>query len=129
MYRKLICLVSFVLAMGTVLTAVANAADPSLVGWWRFDNEGTGTALDYSGYDRHGSLYGSPAFVAGVFNEALESHGNPDYVRIRGYKGVLGPHAFSISAWIKTTDNTGEIMGWGSRNANGQSVELLVLAM
>jgi hypothetical protein len=35
--------------------------------------------------------------------------------------GVLGSHAFSITAWIRTRDN-GEIVGWGN-NSNGQRGE------
>ncbi len=60
MYKKLIYSVSFALALGAALTSTANADDPSLVGWWKLDNEGTGTVLDYSGYGRDGTLIGSP---------------------------------------------------------------------
>jgi len=45
----LIYLLSFVLVLGLVLTSVAKAADPELVGWWKL-NEGSGkTAIDSSG--------------------------------------------------------------------------------
>lgn len=58
---------------------------PVLSGWWRLDNEGTGAVLDYSGYGRDGTLIGSPQFVPGVYGQALEFHGDPDYVNIDGY--------------------------------------------
>ncbi len=50
MSKKVIYLISFVLVLGLVLTSVAKAADPDLVGWWKL-NEGSGnTAIDSSGY-------------------------------------------------------------------------------
>jgi len=56
MCKKLIYLTSFVLVLGLVLTSRADAADPNLVGWWRFD-EGSGTiASDSSGYGNDGTL-------------------------------------------------------------------------
>ena len=109
MSKKLIYLVCFMFALGLALTGAANAADPNLMGWWNFD----GDALDTSGNERHGTLNGSPQFGPGVYGEALEFDGD-DYVSIDGYKGVLGPHAFSIAAWVKqTAGSTGTIVAWG----------------
>ncbi len=106
MCKKLICL-AYVFAL--VLTGTANAAGPNLMGYWTFD----GHALDISGNDRHGTINGDPMFVDGIFNQALEFDGD-DYVSIDGYKGVLGPNAFSIAAWVKqTAGNTGTIVAWG----------------
>jgi len=121
MSKKLIYLVSFVLALGIVLTSTANAADPNLMGWWKFD----GDALDSSGNERHGTLNGSPTFGPGVYGEALEFDGD-DYVSIDGYKGVLGTHAFSITAWVKTTNTAiGQIVHWGT-HSGGQRVEFRI---
>ncbi len=124
MYKKLVYSVSFVLVLAVALTNTVNAQDPSLVGWWKLENEGTGTVLDYSGYGRDGTLIGSPQFVPGLYGQALEFHGDPDYVSIDGYKGLLGGHAFSITAWIKT-DGNGEIVGWGN-NVGTEKVEFRV---
>jgi hypothetical protein len=123
MSKKLIYLVCFMFAMGLVLTGAANATDPNLMGWWRFD----GDALDTSGNERHGTLNGSPTFGPGVFGQALEFQENPDYVTIDGYKGVLGTHAFSITAWIKTANpaNIEQIVHWGA-HVGGQRVEFRI---
>jgi len=123
MSKKLIDLSSFILALCIALTSAANAADPNLVGWWRFD----GDALDTSGNERHGTLNGSPTFGPGVFGQALEFQDNPDYVTIDGYKGVLGTHAFSITAWVKTANpaNIEQIVHWGA-HAGGQRVEFRI---
>jgi hypothetical protein len=122
MSKKFVYLVCFVLVLSIALTSAANAADPNLMGWWKFD----GDALDSSGNERHGTLNGSPTFGPGVFGQALECQANPDYVTIDGYKGILGTHAFSITAWVKTTNTAIEqIVHWGA-HADGQRVEFRI---
>jgi hypothetical protein len=70
MSGKLICLVSFVLVLGMVLTSVAHA---DLVAWWMF-GEGSGDiAYDSSGNGYDGTLLGTPDWVSGPegFGSAL----------------------------------------------------------
>ncbi len=124
MSEKVKYFISLVLVLGVALTGTVNAQDDGLVGWWKFDDEGTGTVFDYSGNDRHGTINGNPQFVPGLFGEAMEFTGDPDYVNIGGYKGLLGGHAFTITAWIKTAGN-GEIVGWGN-NSGTEKVEFRV---
>jgi len=112
--------------LGLVLSSGARAAHPNPVGWWKFD----GDALDSSGNGHHGTLMGNPApvFAPGVFGQALdttESDG-PGYVEITGYKGILGPNPFSITAWINTSDDEGTIIGWGSTAGGVTRVEFRV---
>ena len=98
--------------------------DPNLVGWWKLDNEGTGTVIDYSGYGHHGTFRGEPIWVPGYDGDALEFNGRDDWVNIDGYKGVLGGNPFTITAWIRCQGN-GVILSWG--NASGrQRVEFRV---
>ena len=122
MSRHLIYLLLLALVWGLILTAPVRAGDPSLMGYWKFD----GDALDSSGNDRHGTFVGSPTFGPGVFGQALELAGGPDYVIIDGYKGILGTHAFSIAAWVRTTNTAiSQIMHWGT-DSNGQRVEFRI---
>ncbi|MHC4593658.1 MAG: LamG domain-containing protein [Planctomycetota bacterium] len=100
--------------------------DPHLVGWWKLDDEGTGTAIDYSGNNRDGTLHGDPQWVPGVDGDALEFDGD-DYVTIDGFKGVVGDGTetppFSITAWVRLdspTGSNGEIVGWGSTGAGNR---------
>jgi len=100
--------------------------DPHLVGWWKLDDDGTGTVIDYSGNNRDGTLHGDPQFVPGVDGDALEFDGD-DYVTIDGYKGVVGDGTdtppFSITAWVRKegpTGGDGEIVGWGSTGAGNR---------
>jgi hypothetical protein len=99
MYRKLFYLVSFVLVLSFAFTSVARAADPDLVGWWRFD-EGSGTtATDFSGYGNDGTLQGDTAWVTGHLGKALQFDGVDDFVEV--------PHAE-----ILTMDNEVTVMAW-----------------
>ncbi|UCG57984.1 MAG: LamG domain-containing protein [Phycisphaerales bacterium] len=118
---KVVLFIFVVLSLS--LTISPAVADPNLVGWWKLDDEGTSTAIDYSGYDRPGSLHGDPQFVSGMLGDALQLDAN-EYVVIDGYKGVLGTHAFSITSWINTsvTDTTMQLAYWGTHSA-GQRVE------
>jgi len=58
MCKKLVSSISFVLVLGVVLSSVANAADPSLVGWWKFE-EASGTLQDSSGRQNNGTYNGT----------------------------------------------------------------------
>ena len=76
MSKKLIYLISFVLVLGLVLTGVAKAADPDLVGHWKFD-EGSGTtAFDSSGNGNDGTLNGGAQWVEGQLGGAIQFNGS-----------------------------------------------------
>jgi hypothetical protein len=119
MSKKLICLVSFVLVLGMVLTSVAQAG---LVGWWRFEDGSGDIAYDSSGNDHHGTLLGTPEWVLGPdgFGGALAF--NPD--RCTGVDcGIFDPTdgtgQFTIALWA-FWDGTGTFQhflsksnGWG----------------
>ena len=119
MSKKLICLVSFVLALCMVLTSAAQAG---LVGWWRFEDGSGDIAEDSSGNDHHGTLLGTPEWVLGPegFGGALAF--NPD-----GCTGVdcgifdptNGTGQFTVALWA-FWDGTGTFQhffsksnGWG----------------
>jgi len=52
----------------------------NLVGWWKLEDENSGTAVDYSGWDRNGALLGNPKWVDGYQGGAMEFDGVDDYV-------------------------------------------------
>ncbi|MFZ2148270.1 MAG: LamG domain-containing protein, partial [Sedimentisphaerales bacterium] len=97
MCRKLMYLVSFVLVMG-LATSVAEGADPSLVGWWRFD-EGSGTtAYDSSGYGRDGTLVGGATWAVGRFGGGIELDGTSGYVSVPDFE--LTTDSITWVAWL-----------------------------
>jgi len=112
MSKKLIYLIPFILVLSLVLTSTANAADPNLVGWWRF-NEGAGTAtIDSSGNERHGVLVNDPLWVPGVQGTALQ-FSDGSHVAVPGYEGILGTHARTSTAWINVNKTSASIITWG----------------
>ena len=91
--------------------------DPNLVGWWKFDETAGRTAADSSPHNRKGALTGSLTFdrnsAKGKIGKALRLSGI-NHVQITNYKGITGTKPRTITAWIKTEDDQGEIMAWGA---------------
>ncbi|MEJ2700827.1 MAG: PA14 domain-containing protein [Sedimentisphaerales bacterium] len=102
-------------ALGLLLGAAAanvRAADPNLMGWWRF-NDGSGTvAIDSSGHDRHGVLVDGPQWVAGIHGGAL-AFADGSHVAVPGYDGILGSQARTNAAWVNVTNTSASIITWG----------------
>ncbi|MHC4626472.1 MAG: hypothetical protein ACYTDV_05785, partial [Planctomycetota bacterium] len=101
MCKKLTCSTCFVLVLGLILTSAAGAADPDLVGWWKFEEE-SGILYDQS--DNHndatsfdGVLYQQP----GREGYALGFDGVDDRVVV----GTTGrpTDTFSFGCWLKTS--------------------------
>ena len=67
----------------------------SLVAEWRFENN----TNDSSGYENNGTIVGDPAYVTGMFGQALEFNGN-DYVDC-GSGELVAQNTITIEAWIK----------------------------
>jgi hypothetical protein len=121
MYRKLLFIVSFVIATGLM---PAHPSQAELVGWWRFD-EGSGlTVNDSSGNEHHGTVQGTPEWTDGPsgFGGAL------DFSQTQGaYCGVFDPTGgtgtFTLTWWC-LWDGTQSIQhfctksnGWGATTA------------
>jgi len=101
MCRKLICSLPFVLTLGLILTSTAGAADPDLVGWWKFE-EASGTLYDQS--DNHNdatSFDGVLYQQTGRTGYALGFDGIDDRVVV----GTAGrpTDTFSFGCWLKTS--------------------------
>jgi len=90
--------------------------DPNLAGWWKFDEASGKTTPDSSGHGRNGTLKEDLSFdkssVQGRTGKALKFDDN-GHVEITKYKGVTGTRARTVSAWIKTENDGGEIISWG----------------
>jgi len=53
MYKKLV----ISLALCFVLSSMVNAADPNLLGWWKFDDGAGTTAIDSADNPHNGTLH------------------------------------------------------------------------
>ncbi len=102
MCRKLICSVSLVLVLGTILTSVTQA---ELVGWWRLDDGSGTTAVDSSGNGNDGTLRGDPHWVAGAVDGALYFDGDDD-VEVTMASSALKSASLTVAAWVKADPST-----------------------
>ncbi len=116
MCKKLIFSASLVFVLGTAWTSRTQAADPGLVGWWKFD-EGSGTtAADASGHDIHGVLVDDPVWRQdGMRNGCLFFDGDRAHVRI-AQQDSLNPAADSFTfvfwAHLEPTPGTRGSTNW-----------------
>ncbi|MFH1881675.1 MAG: LamG-like jellyroll fold domain-containing protein [Planctomycetota bacterium] len=101
MCRKLIYLTSFICVLGLVGTSAAQDIDPSLVGWWTFD-EGTGDiAADSSGNGNDGTLHGPVEWTTeGKLGGAMKFTGPYNYVLVENSPELNPTDAITIAAWI-----------------------------
>ena len=105
----------------TTLSEIA-VADPTLVGWWKFEAGSGPTAIDFSGHGNHGELMpdsrGDVQWVPGIFNMALEFPGdNQGWVELPA--GMVTTSQGSILTWVNTdfADDTG--MLWYGTEGGG----------
>ncbi len=96
MFRKTICLVSFVLLLGLVLTSVAEAVDPDLFGWWKLDEGSGDTASDSSGNGFDIALQNT-TWENGLFGGAVHFRGEG-----QGQSGGFNyiNNAITVCAWV-----------------------------
>jgi len=88
------------LALCLFLTSAANAADPDLAAYWKFDDGSGTTAFDSSGNGNEGVFVGDPKWVAGKFGGALEFNGD-DYVNCGNGASLQIRDQITITFWFK----------------------------
>ena len=80
-----------------------------LVAWWKFDETAGDVAYDSSGNGNDGNLTNGPTWSEGKIGGALSFDGTNDMVRTN-LSGSYNED-FTWSAWIKTTDTQGGVLG------------------
>jgi hypothetical protein len=88
------------LVTSLIITNVVNAADPSLVAWYRFD----GNALDSSGNNIHSTEMGDPTYEDGVFGQAISLDGDGDYVDCGLDPKLDITNFITFTYWIKVVE-------------------------
>jgi len=124
MLKRSILVALCVLVLGPAFSAMAGL-DPTLMGWWAFD-EGAGTvAMDGSGNGNDGVLNGDPSWITGPLGGALDFSGTNSNVRAPHIP--LDERSFTIAMWVNLGQNTAEhiafCQGPGSTN-NGLHLRL-----
>jgi len=101
-----------------------------LVGYWSFE-EGSGTkAGDMSGNGNNGTLSGStlPTWTDGKRGKALSFNGTSDYVDLGNGSSLnfASGQGFSFSAWVKTSDNYGQIVSFRNSVSGDPVIDLSI---
>ena len=94
---------AFALVLG--LFPATGAADPSLVGWYQFENN----ADDSSDYANHGTAQGGPLWTNGPsgYGRAIEFDGVDDYVEVPHNAVLTVDSEVTVMAWIKAGRHSG----------------------
>jgi hypothetical protein len=115
-------LVSFLLVLDLVLTSVASAVDPDLVGHWKFDDGSDTTAFDSSGKGNDGTLIGGAQWVEGQLGGALEFNGQN--ARVDAPYIPLDSRSFTITMWVNPVLYTGEQIVFSQVQTNATNTSL-----
>jgi hypothetical protein len=75
--------------------------DPTLVGWWKLDEDSGTMAVDWSGNGNHGALQGDPQWVPGQVGGALEFDGSGDFVDCGNQESLTITGDITLMCWIK----------------------------
>ena len=97
----------------SLATYAVGIPDPSLVGYWPFDEKVGKKAEDVSGNGNDGKLIDEPKWVEGKFGSALEFGGDGSYVEVADDPSLDLTNVATVMAWFKLTDdltNTSRMM-------------------
>lgn len=108
---------------GRALSAKEIAEVYGLVGWWKFDETSGSTAYDSSGAGNHAThTGGTPQWVAGRVNNAIELDGTDRYLTVSTIADSLnGSDGFSAAVWVKSdvvNNDRGVFYGQASTNTD-----------
>ncbi len=105
MCRRFIVMHVCVLALGLLLSSIVQAADPTLIGWWPFDEASGTTAFDASDYGNDGIVSDNVTWVpdGGYHNGAVLYDGtNTAHVEISA--ADMSATAGTFMVWGKISD-------------------------
>jgi len=95
MYKKLICLISFVFML-----SLAGNASADLVAHWKLDEGSGNTVYDSSTSGNDGTFEGDPQWVAGYYGAALAFDGTDDNIDCGNDDSLNITDEITLSAWI-----------------------------
>jgi hypothetical protein len=95
--------------------------NPNLFGWWKFD-EGPGKAIDWSGLDQHGIVFGDAQSAPGYDGDAIQFDGYDDLIQLPIGSTIATCDSITISTWINLSGMGGteqRIFDFGNGNESG----------
>ncbi len=95
--------------------------DPNLVLWLRMQEGPNPVAFDYSGASNHGIIYGATWSSPGLYFDGVG-----DYVNAGNNASLNIINNISISAWIKTSNTSQDIIFKGVQASNRRDYNLFV---
>ena len=126
MCPKVVSLFCAVLVLGPALTAGAAEVDPSLVGWWKFDEGSGDVALDSSASGFEATLLGGPTWgTAPQHRGIIVLDGTDDHVHIDGTPFELP--LYSVAVWFRIDGGSGNrdiLSAKGPSGVNGIALEI-----
>jgi hypothetical protein len=104
-------------------TATATAPSGGVAGWWSFDTTDISgsTALDGSGNGLNGIL-SNTTVVSGKVNQALSFNGSSSVVTVPSNSKLDLLNSMTLSAWVKTTNNSRTEDFLGKYDASGSEL-------
>ncbi|MBN1807051.1 MAG: hypothetical protein JW837_17515 [Sedimentisphaerales bacterium] len=106
MCRYIVYFASFALILSLMGTSLAQNIDPSLVGWWTFDEGSGSVAKDTSGESVDGTFFGDPSWGQdGDHRGVLLFDGTDDYVFI---DGLFQVPVYTIALWFRVDNGSGQ---------------------
>ncbi len=96
--------------------------ETGLVGHWTFDAKDGSTSSkveDVSGNNNNGTVNGATLTNLGRFKEAYDYDGTSDSINAGNNSSLNVEVEFTLSAWIKTTDDDGMFISKGNANNDG----------
>ncbi len=102
-------------------SAVGCVAPPAgMVAWWHLDESSGTTTSDLAGFNNIGTRMNGPVPVAGKVAGGLQFDGTNDYVIVPHNSELnFGTGNFTIDAWIKTSETSGERIIVDKQTLNG----------
>ncbi|MCK4888002.1 MAG: hypothetical protein KAS96_11490, partial [Planctomycetes bacterium] len=112
----LVCLVNF--------TAIA-AADPNLIGWWKFDDLSASQAIDSSGNDNHGILQSDATKSTWAYDKTIMLYGDGDCVEVPHQSVFNVTDKLTLTAWVRisSSENDMKIISKGSAFSFGREYD------
>ena len=112
----LVCLINF--------TAIA-AADPNLIGWWKFDDLSASQAIDSSGNGNHGILQGNATKSTWAYDKTIMLYGDDDCVEDPHQPVFNVTDKLTLTAWVRisSSENDMKIISKGSAFSFGREYD------